>query len=213
LPDARRAFDLAWTSLAALLVFLAYLSLRYTWSFAEWSYLDEPRYFRPVWPLAALAWLLLLDRLPTAARLRTAAAALVLFGVLYLIQAHGRTTLSQLGAREERQELVAQVRDLERSPGLHVVFDNDVSEYVLTAGARLIARGYPEPVDAPAAFASRPAELWAVRRLRERTPYVRDPQWDQKRFDALSARFALRRVWTSSHGGYELWHARASRPD
>lgn len=211
-PDARRAFDLAFATLAALLLFLAFLSLRYTWSFADWSYLDEPRYFRPVWPLAALLWLLLVDRLPTAARLRTATAALLLVGVLYVLQGHGRTALGKLSVPEERHELVAQVRALERRPGLHVVLDNDVSEYVLAAGRRLLARGYPDPADAPSLSASRPAELWCVRRLREPTPYVKDRDWDRKRFEALRARFPLVRAWTSSGGAYEIWHVSVGPP-
>ncbi len=204
---ARCAFTLAVATLAALLVFLAYLSLRYTWPDSDWTYLDEARYYRPVWPLAALAWLLLLDRLPTASRLRTASAALVLLGLLYLLQAHGRSALAHLGP-EEREELAAHVRELERRPGLHVVLDNDVSVYVLTAGARLVARGYPDPQGAPTLSAGQPAELWAVRRLHEPTPYVRDREWDRKRFEAVRARFGLVRSWSSSGGAYEVWRAR-----
>ncbi len=206
-PQARRAFTLAVATLVALVGLLAFLSVRYTWADLNWTYLDEPRYYRPIWPLAALLWLLLLDRLPTASRLRTASAALLLFGILYLLQAHGRAALAHLGP-EERDELRVHVRDLERRPGLHVVLDNDVSEHVLTAGARLVPRGYPEPADVPGLRASQPAELWAVRRLREPTPYVRDGDWDRKRFEAVRARFGLTPRWRSSGGAYEIWHAR-----
>lgn len=206
-PQARRAFLLAIATLGALVGFLAFLSVRYTWADLNWTYLDEPRYYRPIWPLAALLWLLLLDRLPTASRLRTASAALLLFGILYLLQAHGRAALAHLGP-EERDELRVHVRDLERRPGLHVVLDNDVSEHVLTAGARLVARGYPEPADVPGLSASQPAELWAVRRLREPTPYVRDRDWDRRRFEAVRARFGLTLRWRSSGGAYEVWQAR-----
>lgn len=206
-PDTRRAQALAVATALALLPFLAFMSLRYTWSFADWAYLDEPRYYRPVWPLAALFWLALLDRLPPASRFRTAASALLLVGALYLLQAQGRAVLAQLAAQDERQELVAHVRALGRRPGLHVVLDNDVSEYVLSAGARLVARGYPEPDTAPTLVAGRRAEAWLVRRLREPTPYVRDRDWDRKRFDAVRARFGGTRVWVSSRGAYEVWHA------
>ena len=202
-----RAQMLATATLVVLVAFLAYLSLRYTWTFAAWAYLDEPRYYRPVWPLAALLWLSLLDRLPAASRVRAVSSTLLLAGVLYLLQAQGRTLLAQLGAHDEREELTAHVRAFERRPGLHVVFDNDISEYVLTAGARLVARYYPDPGDAAAVVAGRPAELWLVRRLKEPTAYVIDRDWDRKRFEALRARFGGEREWVSSAGAYEVWRA------
>ena len=204
---ARRARTLGAATLVALVAFLAWMSLRYTWSFVDWTYLDEARYYRPVWPLAAFLWLSLLDRLPTASRFRTAAAVLLLVGVLYLLQAQGRFALSRLGAHDESWELVERVRALERQPGLHVVLDNDVSDYVIAAGPRLVARLYPDPAQGPRLVAGRPAELWLVRRLREPTPYVIDREWDRKRFDAVRARFGVRREWVSSGGAYELWHA------
>jgi hypothetical protein len=205
---ARRARTLGVATLGALLGFLAWMSLRYTWSFVDWTYLDEARYYRPVWPLAALVWLSLVDRLPTASRFRTAAVALLLLGVLYLLQGRGRLALSRLGAHDESWELVARVRALEGRPGLHVVLDNDVSDYVIAAGPKLVARLYPDPEQGPRLVAGRPAELWLVRRLREPTPYVRDHEWDRKRFETVRARFGARRAWVSSGGGYELWHAR-----
>lgn len=209
---AYRARTLGVATLAALVVFLAWMSVRYTWSFVEWTYLDEARYYRPVWPLAALFWLSWIDRLPVASRFRTAAGALLLVGVIYLIQAQGRSAFAQLGAHDESWELVERVRALERSPGLHVVLDNDVSDYVVAAGPRLFARLYPDPERGPRLVAGRPAELWLVRRLREPTAYVTDPDWDRKRFEAVRTRFSARQVWVSSGGGYELWNARVGPP-
>lgn len=203
----RRACTLGVTTLTTLVVFLAWMSVRHTWSFVDWTYLDEARYYRPVWPLAALVWLSLLDRLPTASRFRTAAATLLLAGVLYSLQAQGRTALSHLGAYDESWELVERVRALEARPGFHVVFDNDVSDYVIAAGPRFFARPYPEPARGPRLVAGRAAELWFVRRLHEPTAYVTDRDWDRKRFDAVRARFGGRREWVSSGGAYELWHA------
>lgn len=204
---SQRARTLGVAVLTTLVAFLAWMSVRHTWSFVDWTYLDEARYYRPVWPLAALVWLSLLDRLPTASRFRTAAATLLLVGVLYSLQAQGRMALSRLGAYDESWELVERVRALEARPGLHVVFDNDVSDYVIAAGPRLLARSYPDPARGPRLVAGRAAELWFVRRLHEPTAYVTDRDWDRKRFDAVRARFGGRREWVSSAGAYELWHA------
>ncbi len=210
--DPRRLMRLAAATLVALVLFLAYLSLRYTWSFSAWAYLDEPRYYRPVAPLAALLWLVWLERLPARSRLRVAFTGMLCVGALYLVQAQARGVLGELRRHDERQELVERVRVLEEQPGLHVVLDTDVSEYVLGAGARLLARGWPDPGDAAGLVASRPCELWLVRRLRETTPYVRDRDWDRKRFDAVRARVGAARVWSSSTGAYELWHATLGPP-
>lgn len=202
---ARRVRTLGAATLVALLVFLAWTTLRRTWPFAGWTDLDGARCYRPVWPLAALVWLSLLDRLPAASRFRTAAAALLLAGLLYLLQAQGRLALSNLGAHDESWELVARVRALERRAGLQVVLDDHVSDYVIAAGPRLVARRFPDPEQAARLVAGRPAELWLVRRRRAATPHA--SARDGQRFEAVRARFGARREWVSSGANFELWHA------
>src|SRR5262249_7832587 len=62
-------------TIVALTGFLAWMAVRYTWSHVEWSYLEEPRYFRPVWPAALVGWLWACERLGGTQR-RIAWAAL-----------------------------------------------------------------------------------------------------------------------------------------
>ncbi len=193
-------------TLGALLVLLAFMSVRYSWSFADWTYLGEPRYFRPVWPLAALLWLGLLDALPSGSRVRRAGLALVAVSAAYLLQAQARWAVTRLQP-EESWELVKRVRALEAEPGVHVLFDNDVSDYAVAASARLRARLYPAPEEARRLEASSPVRLWLVWRPRERTAYVHDSDFDRKRFEAVRTRFGARQVWHSSSGAYELYSA------
>jgi hypothetical protein len=205
----RDSAPLMWLAAAtwlSLLAFLAWMSLRYTWSFANWSYLGEPRYFRPVWPLASLAWLTLLDRLPGTDRVRQVGIGFLAVAALYLLQAQVRWTSRGLRP-EESWELVQRVRAVEREPGLHVVFDNDISDYVVHAGPRLLARYYPEATSVSSLVTTAPVRLWFVRRPDEPTAYVLDPEFDHKRFEAMRKRFAPRLVWTSSTGKYELYAA------
>lgn len=196
---------LALATWLALVAFLTWMSLRYTWSFADWTYLEEARYFRPVWPLCALGWLLLLDGLP-ASRLKRAGLWLSCLALIYLLQAQARWTLGALHP-DESWELVQRVRAVGQQPGLHVVVDNDVSDYVVQAGPRLLARLYPDPAAVPALRASTPLHLWLVWRPDEPSAYVIEPDFDRKRFEALRDRFGAQRVWSSKTGRYQLYRA------
>lgn len=205
--DADRValLQLGAATLVSLVVFLAYLSVRYTWAFAVWSYLDEARYYRPVWPLAALLWLARIEHLALPAR-RAALLSLAL-AVVYVGQAQARATWHAWHTPEESWELVQRVRALEAQPGQHVVFDNDVSDYVAHAGPRLLARLYPEPALVPQLHSAQSLNAWLVWRPHQPTAYMRARDYDRTRFEHLRARLGAQRVWVSSGGAYELWHA------
>lgn len=197
---------LAGATLASLIVFLAYLSVRYTWAFASWSYLDEARYYRPVWPLAALLWLV---RLAGCAPSRRRLGLLLLAcGVAYAGQAQVRAAWLALQTPDESWELVQRVRALEAQPGLHVVFDNDISDYVAHAGPRLLARLYPDPEQSAHLHSRQALDAWLVWRPRQPTAYMRERDYDRTRFLALRTRLGATPVWRSSAGAYELWRAR-----
>ncbi len=204
--DAQALTRLAAATLVSLVVFLAYLSVRYTWEFAAWSYLDEARYYRPVWPLAALLWLLQAER-SLAAPARRAVSLLLAFAVTYSAQAQVRATWRALHTPEESWELVQRVRALEAQAGLHVVFDNDISDYVAHGGPRLLARLYPEPELVPRLRSAHALDAWLVWRPRQPTAYRRERDYDRTRFEALRLRLGATRVWVSAGGAYELWHA------
>jgi hypothetical protein len=70
---------------------------------------------------------------------------------------------------------------------------------------------YPEPALVEMLRASRDFDLWLVRRLREKSAYVRDPDHDSKRFEAAAARFKPVLAWRSSEGSFEMWHAHVPR--
>ncbi len=197
---------IAVATLVALLAFLSYMSVRYSWSFADWTYLAEPRYYRPVWPLAALLWLTLLDALPEASRLRRGSLVVLAVAALYLLQAQARWTVARL-VPDESWELVQRIRAVTGAPGLHVVCDNDVSDLAVEASPRLRARLYPAVEETAALTASAPVHLWLVWRPAEPTAYVREADYDRKRFEALRTRFGARLAWRSSSGAYELYSA------
>lgn len=194
-------------------LFLAFMTVRYNWGDVNWSYLDEPRYFRPLWPAAALFWLVLLEHSgPRRAGLRNLALACLTIAALYLAQAHLRTEVKMLATPDESWELVQRVRGLEDRPDLQVVIDMDISDYIVTAGPNLQARGWPDPSQVGRLSVSRPADLWLVRRL-DQGPVYHPNGADPKEiaagwFDAMARRFQPQKVWTSSQGNYELWHAR-----
>lgn len=190
---------------AALVVFLAFMTVRYNWQATSWSYLDEARYFRPVWPAALFSWLWLTGALPP--RGRRAALTILAFATVYLLQAQVRWEL-QRQRPQESWELTSAVLSRSAAPGLHVVLDNDVSNYVLAARPDVLLQGYPAPDDLDQLQVGRPADLWLVWRPNEPTPYVLDRDRDQKRVEALRARFGAVSVWRSSQGSYELLHAR-----
>jgi hypothetical protein len=208
-PRARELRMVSAITAAGLVLFLAWMTVRYNWQHVEWSYLDEPRYFRPIWPAVALFWLSIVETMRSRPRAYRAAVALVGVSVLYLAQAAIRLEVQQLGP-DESYELVEQVRSLGSRSGLHVVFDIDVSDYIVQPPGNVIAYPYPGAEQVPTLRASGPGELWLVRRVRERTAYVTDPDYDGRRFRALATRFGVMRVWQSSSGGYELHHAALS---
>jgi hypothetical protein len=191
---------------SALVVFLGWMTLRYNWQHVDWSYLDESRYFLPIWPAVALFWLSIIETLRRRPRVYRAAVALLGISILYLAQAATRQEARQLGP-DESHELVEQVRSLASRSGMHVVFDTDVSDYVIQHAGNIVAYQYPGVERVSQLRVSEAGELWLVRRVRERTAYVTDPEYDARRFHALTSRFGGVRVWQSSGGSYELHHA------
>jgi hypothetical protein len=194
-------------TILATVLFLAFMTVRYTWDFVAWSYLDEPRYFRPLWPLAALLALTAVERLPRHG-LRTAAGAVLFVGCLYLLQGHIRNGWRAMTQRDESLELVEQVRSLGQRQGPQVVFDIDVSDYVLSPEPNVLTFLYPDSNQVAHLKAVTAADLWLVRRVQEKTAYLLDKEADARRFAALADRFGAARAWVSSGGNYELYHAR-----
>jgi hypothetical protein len=197
---------------AGLVAFLAWMALRYNWDFVDWSFLSEPRYYRPFLPAFLLGWLLLLDRRNAIPRRWLAGVALLALSSLYLLQAAARSERSLLREHDESLELVARVRSLSALPGLNVVFDTDVSDYVLHPETNLIANSYPPESELSRVHLGRPATLWLVRRVHETTAYVLDRDADRRRFETLKGQFHATRVWISSGGSYEIYGAQAGPP-
>lgn len=194
---------------AGLIAFLAWLALRYNWDFVDWSFLSEPRYYRPFLPAFLLGWLMLLDRLrPMRPRLRWAGAALLAVSSLYLFQAAARWEWSMLRTHDESLELVAKVRSLTGTPGLNLVFDIDISDYIIHPEPKLIASGYIAESEIARSYVGQPATLWFVRRVHETTAYLLDRDADRRNFEAHRQRFGATRDWTSSEGNYEIYVAR-----
>ncbi len=194
-------------TVAVLIGFLSFMAVRYNWSGIEWTYLDEPRYFRPVWPAAALFWLAAFRRLPPRARVAT--LAVVAAGAIYVLQADARGEIREMSAPDESLQLVRFVREIGNRPGIEVVFDNDVSDYLLFDDANLFAMGYPEPSSVAGLTVSRPATIWLVRRLKEKSAYQIDPDYDAKRFETMRGRFRAELAWRSSGGAFEVYRAPA----
>ena len=201
---SRSPFDLlAAIAIAIYVAGLGCFAVRYSWVDLSWSYLEEPRYFRPFLPLAALLWLGALESAPVA--VRRVLLGVCAFGALYLLQADARWERTFLTQRDESMELVGFVDRLGRESGLRVVFDNDVSDYIVRPRPNMIAYLYPPPEAAPGLSSSRPSEVLVVRRPRENTAYVKDAAYDAKRVDALRSRFAATLLWRSSGGEYEVY--------
>jgi hypothetical protein len=192
---------------ATLVLFLAFMTVRYNWKGLDWSYLDEQRYFRPVWAAAALFWLTLVDALTPAPRVKAVLTVVLAGAVVYLLQAHARTEYLALTVPDESWELVRQVRGLETRGGVQVVLDTDISDYIVTPGPNLLARQWPNEEDVPRLVVGRPADLWLVRRVNEVPPWGQDPERPRRQFAAVTARFPAEKAWSSSGGQYELYHA------
>lgn len=190
-----------------LVAFLAFMTVRFNWEGSTWSYLTEPRYFRPVGPAALLLWLFWLERLPPVRR--QMAHAVLGVAALYLFQAHVRWERERLRPQES-WELTAQVLERTQAPGLHVVLDNDVSTYVQPGREALVLAGYPDEASVATLQASQPVELWVVWRPHEPTVYLLDQDRDRRRVEALRKRFGLVLTWRSPRGSYDLLHASLS---
>ena len=194
-----RFAGLVWLVYACLVGLLAYMTVRHAWPGVNWSYLEEPRYYLPFFPAVALFWLRI-DRKAWLVLLAVAA--------LYLGQAEARWTMTRLRAGEEDAPLLAQLAAIERTaPRRAVVFDTDISRYLLWDSDRFSPRLYPDPRVAPRLHASRPVDVWIVERVGQNTAYMADPQYDRKRLDALLLRFRPRLAWTSPDGRFRLYSA------
>lgn len=192
-----------------LVVLLAWMALRYNWDFVDWSFLSEPRYYRPFLPAFLLAWLVLLDRLkPARPRLRLAFAAVLAVSSIYLFQAAARGEWSKLRSHDESLELATKVRSLTANSRLNVVFDIDISDYIIHPEPNLIASGYSAETEVAQIHIGRPATLWFVRRVHETTAYLLDRDADRRSFEAYRQYFGATRDWTSSEGNYEVYVAR-----
>ncbi|MGH9441823.1 MAG: hypothetical protein ACRD16_06070 [Thermoanaerobaculia bacterium] len=206
--------DAAFGKLAGLVVVcyvscLAIFAVRYSWPGLLWSYLEEPRYFRPLLPLAALAGIGAFEL--SSRKWRRVALAASWAGALYLIQADSRWERTFLTQRDESWELVKFVDGLAARPGPNVVFDTDVSDYIIRPHPNVVAFLNPAPETVGALRASRRVDVWLVRRTRERSSLEPDPDYDAKRFDALRARFSATLAWQSSGGSFEVYRG-ASPP-
>lgn len=176
--------------------------MRYNWTNINWSYPVEPRYFRPLPRAIALWWLALIDRIGVSHnRIKTGVLLLLAVGMGYLLQAHVRWEIQYLTKPEVSVELAAKILALPDSGRMNIVFDIDNSKYVVSGRSDLLAFMSPSAIETGRLTASRPADVWVVRRLKERSAYQLDPDFDLKRFGAEP-------VWNSSNGDFELYHAR-----
>jgi hypothetical protein len=192
---------------AGLVAFLAWMALRYNWEFINWSYLSEPRYYRPFLPAFLLGWLMLLDRLHSKRLLWRAGVAFLAVCSVYMLQATARTEWGLLRTHDESLEVVAKVRSLATNPGINLVFDSDISDYIIHPEPGLIACGYLEESDLPRFQVGQPATVWFVRRVHETSAYELDRDRDRRRFEAHRQRFGSTLAWTSTEGNYEIYVA------
>jgi hypothetical protein len=191
---------------AALLALLAYMTVRNNWSDVNWSYLEEPRYYLPFFPAIAIFWLAIGERIGRRA-VRTAWLVLLSVAVLYVGQAEVRWTASRLRAGQDDVSLLSQLAGIARSsPRRSVIFDIDISRYLLWDSERFSPRLYP--ASAQNLHASKPVDVWIVERLAQKTAYMSDPQFDRKRLDALRAHFNPALVWGDAR--FRLYRATVS---
>jgi hypothetical protein len=112
-----------------------------------------------------------------------------------------------LRAHDESLEMVAKVRSLTANPGLNLVFDIDISDYIIHPDPNLIATGYVEETELPSFQIGQPATLWFVRRVNEPTAYLLDRDRDRRNFEAHRQRFGSTLAWTSTGRNYEIYMA------
>ena len=99
------------------------------------------------------------------------------------------------------------IRSLEDGDRVQIVFDIDVSDYIVSAGKNLIAFNYPLEQRVSNLKMEKSVDLWLVRRVNEKSAYALDPGFDAKRFNSMAIRFGVQKSWSSSKGNYELHHA------
>lgn len=195
---------LTWSTLGFLIVFLGVMTLKYSWGGTRWSYLVEPRYYRPFWPLAALFWL----RVASVRRYRNALlTAFALIG-LYLLQGSARIGWGQLQTKDTSLDRVAKVLEVRQRPGVQVVFDVTNDDYLLHASDRFVPRLLPAPEGMRNLHASREANVWLVRRVGYREAYAEEADWSERKFRAMAAVLEPKLTWRSADGSQEIHHAR-----
>jgi len=196
----------------ANIAFLAFMSVRYTWNNTNWSYLDEPRYFRPFLPAIALWWLCIIERGLLTKRILNAAALAVMAGVVfYLLQASVRWERAYLQAPDPHGELTARILALPETGRIKVVFDADISRYVVHERPRFLTFGYPDQAVTERLASSAPMDVWIVKRIREKDVYSLDPELHLKRVSALIHRFNAQKVWVSQDQSFEIYQARIDK--
>jgi hypothetical protein len=151
---------------------------------------------------------MLLDHLrPSRRRVWQVSVCLLALSSVYLFQAAARFEWSALRTHDESLELVAKVRSLTENPGLNLIFDIDISDYVTHPAPNLVASGYVPETELAQVYIGQPATLWFVRRVHETTAYLLDRDADRRSFEAHRQRFGATRAWASSAGNYELYIA------
>jgi hypothetical protein len=193
--DLREVGLLFVLSSSALLAVLSYMAVRQRPdALAGWSYLDVPRYFQPLYPAAALFWLMTVAALGSVRWLARGAVAVVGLAVSCLALGEARGQYHRGRTADESWELVQQVRGLESRGGVQVIVSDTVTDYVVGAGPALVLVECADYAEVPT-HVGREADLWVVA----------GP--GSNGFDTLRFRFDLRPAWASSGGRYALYHA------
>jgi len=203
------AFWIPFAALAASsIAFFSYMSVRYNWHGIDWSYLDEPRYYRPLWPVAALFWISLFECL-SSRRLRIGFGAILSVCIIYLFQADLRNEWDLLTSPQEELEAVHEIVSRARaSASPQIVFTTDPSDFQILDSPNIFARPM-KPFDSPNTIhSSSGVDIWLVNNIHEQLPWVSDPHAREKQFAALRDQFGARKVWSSSAGNHEIWHSR-----
>lgn len=199
----RRAAAITYLSVVGM---LAVMTLRYNWTGTAWTYLEEPRYFLPFFPAVALFWLVTSE----AIRNRSARVAwLLLLGVciVYATQAEARWTAARLREGENDAPLLARMATIAHGERRSVVYDIDISRYVLRDSEQFSPRLYPDEATTARLYTTRPVDVWIVERTGQKTAYASDPDFDRKRLNALLAHFHPAPAWTSPDGRFRLYHS------
>jgi hypothetical protein len=192
--------------LLGTITFLGYMTVRYNWDHVVWSYLDEPRYFRPLSPVAAIFWLVIVERTIKQSDAAKMLLMLAYVGSLYLIQARCRAIDDLYIDAKERLELSQQVISVDNTARLSVVLDIDTSDYIIAPSKNTVS-AYHAPAEQLSKI-SQPIDLYIVKRLDEATAYVKDSTAEKEIISAMIETSDARKVWNSSGGRFEIWHAK-----